>query len=174
MVPVVIALAVSLSTASAPAPATLRADSTAPVPARTPPRTPAPAAPTAAPRASSRRAVRHAARNMCPPPDSDAMRAVRALLQTHRSFLEAHGVPAIAADSARPLTGVENADACGELESLVAADSRHVGYVTAGGYYFAFPERSPLAGRDGRAYAPEWRPVIVLDSAFVFVGTEGM
>jgi hypothetical protein len=49
-----------------------------------------------------------------------------------------------------------------------------VGYVVAGGYYFAFPERSPLAGRDGRAYAPEWRPVIVLDSAFAFVGTEGM
>lgn len=176
MVSVVTALAVALAGASAPASPARVADSTTAAPARTPSRVPAPAAaPARAPSTAAARATaRHAARAMCPPADSAAVRAVRALLETHRSFLDAHGIPAIDADSARPLTGMENADACGQLESLVAADRRHVGYVTAGGYYFAFPERSPLSGRDGRAYAPEWRPVIVLDRAFAFVGTEGM
>lgn len=174
MVSVVTALAVALAGAFAPVPRTTVADSTTAAATRRPSRPPAPAPARTPAAAPARAGTRHVAHAMCPPPDSAAVRAVRALLETHRSFFEARGIAAIDADSARPLTGMENADACGQLESLVAADRRHVGYVTAGGYYFAFPERSPLAGRDGRAYAPEWRPVIVLDSAFAFVGTEGM
>lgn len=170
MVSVVLALAVSLSSAPASVFAEFQGDSTTAVPAGPTAHAPARAPSTVSPRTGARHVVRHS----CPPADSEAVQAVRALLQTHRSFLDAHGVPVIEADSARPLTGVGDSDVCGQLESLVAADNRHVGYVTAGGYYFAFPERSPLAGRDGRAYAPEWRPVIVLDSAFAFVGTEGM
>lgn len=174
MVSVVIAFAVALAGASGAGSAPNPADSTAAPPTRSPSHAPAPAPARAPSTAHARSAVRRGTRSVCPPADSDAVRAVRALLVTHRSFLDAHGIPAIDAGDARALTGMENSDACGQLESLVAADGRHVGYVMAGGYYFAFPERSPLVGRDGRAYAPEWRPVIVLDSAFAFVGTEGM
>lgn len=167
---VVIALAVSVPGLAGSPPARAHTDSTTAAAVRAGARVT-----TAASAAASRRAAsRHVARRACPPADSDAVRAVRELLAAHRSFLDAHGMAAIDAGSVRPLTGMEDADACGELGALVAADSRHVGYVTAGGYYFAFPERSPLAGRDGRAYTPEWRPVIVLDGAFTFVGTEGM